>query len=70
MSDDSLENAEETHPPADDRDAEEGRDQKEKKNPAKKRQEEKQRVTKPGPRTLDQSQEDVANPQSPLDTPR
>jgi hypothetical protein len=71
MNDDNLQNGEETHPSADERDEEgRGSDQNEKKNPAKRRQEQKQRVTKPGPRTLDQSQEDVANPQSPIDTPR
>lgn len=40
------------------------------KNPAKKRQEKKKRVEKPGPHTIDQSQDDVADPESPFSEPR
>lgn len=47
-----------------------GDEQGDEKNPARARQEKRQRVPKPGPHTIDQSQDDVAHPQSPLDTPR
>jgi hypothetical protein len=39
-------------------------------NPAKVRQEKKERVDKPGPYTLDQDQDDVAHEDEPIDTPR
>jgi len=45
------------------------RDEKD-KNPAKRRQEKKERVDKPGPDTIDQDQEDAAHEKTPLDTPR
>ena len=40
------------------------------KNPARKRQERGERVEKPPPDTLDQTQEDVAHPESPIGEPR